>query len=344
MEVGILGATGTVGRCLIELLSGHPWFTVAEVAGSPGSAGRRLGEAMGRGVAGRALESLILKYPGDEWESPLILSAIPGKLASALEGELADRGHIVVSNASAYRMDPQVPLVIPEINADHLSLADAQANRWPGAIITNPNCSVVGLALALAPLHRAFGVEAVVVTTLQAISGAGRPGPAAADLVDNVVPGIPGEELKIASEPQKILGTFTGDAIEPAGFVVSASTHRVPVLHGHQLAVSVKLAGRASPVLAAETMREFGDRDRSLPSAPERPLIVLEEERRPQPRLDRDAGGGMSVCIGGVRQCDVLDVKFSVLVHNLIRGAAGAALLNAELCHKIGLAARSRVT
>ncbi len=349
IDVGLLGVTGTVGLQLAQLLQRHPWFRLTEVAASPGSAGRRLGAALAEaGTAGEVelspeLLDLALREPDDDWSAPLLLSALPSPVAGPLEVELARRGHAVVSNASAHRMDSDVPLIIPEINPGHLALLERQRARWPGALITNPNCSVVGLTVALAPLHRGFGVDAVTVTTLQALSGAGRPGPAAAEMLDNVLPYIAGEEEKLACEPQKILGELTGGDVRPAPFPVSPQTHRVPVSHGHTLAVSVKL-GR--PVSSGEVAQSIADYrgpplEARLPSASERPLDLLGEQDRPQPRLDRGRGGGMTVSVGRVRPCETLDVKFSVLVHNLIRGAAGAALLNAELWHAQGAGMRA---
>lgn len=350
IEVGLHGATGAVGRCLVDLLAEHPWFRLSEVGGSPESAGRSLADAMAAAESAPPLSladevgGLVLKRGDEDWGSPLILSAVPGALAGPLEADFARRGHLVVSNASAHRMDPQVPLIIPEINPDHLGLVEAQSDRWPGAVVTNPNCSVVGLALALAPLQAVFGIESVMVTTFQSTSGAGRVGPDAAEFTDNVVPYIAGEEEKIAREPQKILGELVDGKVEPADFRVSAQAHRVPVAHGHLLAVSAKLRRAASPEDVAGSLASFESAESErLHSAPPRPIQVMEDESRPQPKLDRDREGGMIVSVGRVRSCEVLDVKFSVLVHNLVRGAAGAALLNAELCHAAGLTARSPV-
>ncbi len=349
IDVGLLGATGTVGTWLAWKLQGHPWFRLAEVGASPGSAGRAFGEAAALEVlpagAGLADEvgALAVKALTDDWSSPLLLSALPSREAGPVEEELAGRGHVVVSNAASHRMDPDVPLIIPEVNPDHIELVHRQ-ERWAGTIVTNPNCSVVGLALALAPLHRAFGVRAVTVTTLQALSGAGRPGPSAGEMLDNVLPYIAGEEEKLASEPQKILGELKDGRVQPAEFPVSAQTHRVPVAHGHLLAVSVKLEQRAAPddVVAALSRFTGAALNEPLPSAPGRVIEVLADRTRPQPRLDRDRGDGMTVSVGRVRRCETLDVKFSVLVHNLVRGAAGAALLNAELCHIYGCTAGVR--
>jgi aspartate-semialdehyde dehydrogenase len=350
IDVGVLGATGTVGVRLARLLREHPWFRLAEVGGSSESAGRELGDVLD-GEAGEAgvvfsdeIRSFDLKYPGDQWDSPVLLSALPSSVAGQVETELARRGHLVVSNASSHRMDADVPLVIPEINPDHLDLVGEQKKRWPGAIVTNPNCTVVGLAIVLAPLHRKFGVSTVTATTMQALSGAGRPGPSAGTILGNIVPHIAGEEEKISSEPQKILGELGDGAISPAAFAVSPQTHRVPVIDGHLLAVSVKLLDEATPEEVAEALAGFEGAIAAgeLPSVSERLIEVFEDESRPQPRLDCDRGAGMTVTVGRVRSCQVLDVKFSVLVNNLVRGAAGAALTNAELCHVRGLTDRIR--
>ena len=341
IEVGVLGATGTVGRRLVRMLQGHPWFQLAELGAAPGSAGRAYGDAAPEMADGLpdTIADLPLKAPTESWSSPVLLSALPSAAAGPVEAELAGRGHLVVSNASSHRMDPDVPLIIPEVNPDHVGMVERQKRRWPGALITNPNCSVVGLALAIAPLHRAFTVEKILVTTLQSLSGAGRRGLTAADLADNTVPFIAGEEEKLRSEPGKILGAVRDGAFVPAGFAVSAQTHRVPVTHGHMLAVSLQLGERATPEEVGDALGRFtGPRgEPALPSAPERPIRVMGEEARPQPRLDRDRDDGMTVSVGRVRRCEVLDIKFSVLVHNLVRGAAGAALLNAELCHASGV-------
>jgi aspartate-semialdehyde dehydrogenase len=336
----VLGATGAVGQRLVQLLAGHPWFEVAELAASDRSAGRPYMEA----CAWRLTEA----PPGDvarltvqtcegPFRSRLLFSGLDSSVAGEVESALAARGHAVVSNARNHRMDPDVPLLIPEVNPDHL---EALAGRRGGYIVTNPNCSVVGLAMALAPLERAFGIESAVVVTLQALSGAGYPGVASLDIADNVIPYIAGgEEEKIESEPLKILGRFEAGRFRPAEFALSASVHRVDVSDGHTQSVFVRLRRPAEPGEAAEALAGFrGEpQERGLPSAPQRPIHVLAEVNRPQPRLDRDRERGMAVSVGRVRADPVLGLKLELLVHNTIRGAAGAALLNAELLSARGL-------
>jgi len=339
VDVGVLGATGTVGQRLIRLLEEHPWFRLSEVCGSAASVGKTLSERLGAGADrfSAATAGLRLQAPDGPWNSSILLSALPSGPALKLEVQLAEAGHLVVSNASAHRMGERIPLLIPEVNSNHLELAACQP--WKGKLVTNPNCAAVGLVVALAPLHEAFGVESVVTTSFQSISGAGLPGPSASSLVDNVIPFIGGEEHKLTCEPQKILGTITPEGLQPAAFPVSASCTRVAVLDGHLLAVSVALAGNpgVEDVTAAFAEYRGSDACRTLPSAPELPLQVLAGDDRPQPRLDRDLGNGMTVSVGRIRPCEVLDSKFFVLSHNLVRGAAGAALLNAELCHDQGV-------
>ncbi len=337
ITVGVLGATGTVGQSLIRLLDGHPWFRLAEVSASASSAGQTLGERVPGATLPAEATALALGDPDSKWDSPILLSALPSGAARDVETRLAEAGQLVVSNASAHRMRPDVPLLIPEINADHLDMVESQP--WDGALVTNPNCAVAGLTLALAPLRDVFGIERVVTTSFQAISGAGTPGPPAGSLLDNVLPFIRGEEDKLAQEPQKILGSVSGGVLSEADFAVSASCTRVSVTDGHLLSVSVALAGAPSPEQVTEAMQGFQalPAARNLPTSPEQVLKVMSEEDRPQPRLDRDLGHGMTVTVGRIRPCEVLDVKFFVLAHNLVRGAAGAALLNAELCKAEGV-------
>ena len=323
------------------MLADHPWFEIREVGASDRSAGGRLGDLLA-GEAGDlpdAVADLEVRSLQGAWSSPLVLSALPSGVAREVEPELARAGHLVVSNASTFRQDPDVPLVIPEINPDHLDLIERQKDRWPGAIVTNPNCVVTGLATALAPLHETFGLERVVVTSFQAISGAGKPGPPAFDLVDNVIPYIGGEEEKVAYEPTKILGTIENGALREAPFKVGVTATRVNVLHGHLVSVSAQLAGDPDPNAVLDALRAYRGRvaDLGLPSSPERLIQVTDDPTRPQPRLDRDLGRGMTVTVGRVRRCGALGISLLALAHNLDRGAAGAAVLNAELCKVRGL-------
>ena len=344
--VGVLGATGTVGQRFIQLLENHPWFYVDEVMASDQSAGKPYAEAVGarwklttripEGVA-----RLKVRGPGEKLRSPVLFSALDASVAGELEEQYARAGHLVSSNSRNHRLDPLVPLVIPEVNRDHIELLERQKfSNGPngrGGILTNPNCSAIVLVMALAPLHRAFGVESVIVTTFQATSGAGYPGVPSLDILGNVVPYIPGEEPKMESETNKILGTLGARGIESAGIAVSASCHRVPVLDGHLMAVSVKLKRKASLKQMLAALTGFRPLDRmALPSAPAEPIHVREEDDRPQPRLDVDRSSGMGVTLGRLRPCPVLDWKFDALGHNTIRGAAGAAILNAELLAHAG--------
>lgn len=341
--VAVLGATGTVGQRFIQLLENHPWFEVAEVMASDQSAGKTYGEAVtGRWKlptpVPRAVRGLKIRGPGDLIRSRLLFSALDAGVAGDLEERYARAGHMVSSNARNHRMDSDVPLLIAEVNRDHVALLDRQRHaRQGGGILTNPNCSTIGLTLALAPIHRAFGIEAVLVTTFQAASGAGWPGVPSLDLLGNVIPFISGEEPKMESETLKILGRLTPRGVEPADFPVSAQCHRVPVIDGHLEAVSVKLAQKTTQKRLASALREFRPLAAlDLPSAPGEPIAVREEEDRPQPRLDADRAGGMGVTVGRLRPCSVLHWKFDVLSHNTIRGAAGAAILNAEILVQAG--------
>lgn len=344
IPVAVLGATGAVGQRFLQLLDGHPWFEVVELAASDRSAGKRYREACAWRLPGgppAGVADLEVRGCDGPFHSRVLFSGLDASVAGGIEATFALRGHAVVSNARNHRMDAVVPLLIPEVNPDHLdALAVQRRHTGGGYIVTNPNCSVVGLAMALAPLHRRFGVSSVAVVTLQALSGAGYPGVASLDVADNVIPFIGGgEEEKIESEPRKILGRFDGDAFAPADFTVSASVHRVAVSDGHSMAVFVQLARKASPEEAAAAVAEFRSepQERRLPSAPERPIHVLTGSDRPQPRLDRDRERGMAVSVGRIRSDAAFDLKLEALVHNTIRGAAGAAILNAELLVARGL-------
>ena len=338
MSVGILGATGAVGQRFIQLLADHPWFEIGELAASDRSAGKPYREACTWRLPTplpTAIGDRIVQSCDSAFTSKVLFSGLDSSVAGEVETTLSGRGHAVVSNARNHRMDPDVPLLIPEVNPDHLDAIAVQRKRTgSGYIVTNPNCSVVGLAMALAPLERSFGLESVAVVTLQALSGAGYPGVASLDATDNVIPYIGGgEEEKIEIEPRRILGTFKDGAFQLAPFAVSSSVHRVAVSDGHTMAMFVKLKRKASPEEAARVMAEFrGEpQERKLPTAPRNPIHVLTEPDRPQPRLDRDRENGMAVSVGRIRGDNVYDLRLEALVHNTIRGAAGAAILNAEL-------------
>lgn len=345
VRVGILGATGMVGQRFIQLLANHPGFVVTALAASDRSQGKPYGEACTWRLVGEMptfAKSMVVQSPQPPLDCDVVLSSLPSDVARDSEESFARAGYAVISNASSFRMDEDVPLLIPEINADHLEVIERQRQErgfGEGYIVTNPNCSTIIMALPLAPLHTRFGIEAVIATTLQAVSGAGYPGVPSLDVVDNVLPFIDGEEPKMESETRKILGRLGRNSFENASFPVSAQCHRVNVADGHMVAVRVKLANRAT----IEEVREALASYRSLPqelrlhTAPERPVIVRDEKDRPQPRMDRDAGGGMSVTVGRLQTDTVFDFRFVVLGHNTIRGAAGAAILNAELLQSRGL-------
>ena len=332
IPVAVIGATGMVGQRIIAMLDRHPRFELCEVASSARTAGRSYADAAIWRVPTpmpAAAGELRLKEGGSPLESSVVFSAMPSGPATVIERNYAADGKIVVSNSSSYRMDPRVPLVIPEINPDHLRLVRCQGT--PGGIVTNSNCSSMFLAMALAPLHRCYGVEAVHVTTMQAVSGAGYPGVASLDILGNVFP-LPAEEEKMEREVQKMLGAVTGDHVRPAAFPVSAQCQRVPVEDGHTETVAVRLAGAPDPEEVAATMRAFRGlpQERALHSAPPHPIVVFEQDDRPQPRLDVNLFGGMCTAVGRIRRCPVFSVKMLVLGHNLMRGAAAAAMLNAE--------------
>jgi len=335
-DVGILGATGIVGQQLVRRLSAHPWFRTCWLGASERSAGRRYGDLPWwlPGAPPEAVRDLVVESPAPGRPPELVFSALDAPAAEQLEAALASFGHVVVSNASRYRLDADVPLVVPEINPDHLALVAVQRQQrnWRGAIVTNPNCSTIFLALVLGAVRR-FQPRRVLITTLQAASGAGHPGVPSWDLLGNVIPFIDGEEAKIERETTKILGALDGDHVVDHGVVISAQCTRVPVLDGHTESVSIEFSERPSCDQLREALHRFAlppGRPR-LPSAPTSPILVLPERDRPQPRLDVERGDGMSVSIGRLRDCPVLHCKLVALGHNTIRGAAGAAVLNAEL-------------
>lgn len=344
IPIAVLGATGMVGQRFIALLANHPWFTLGAVVGSERRAGQTYGDAVKWRLptpAPAAAMHLPLLAPDAAFDAPIAFSALPTEVAGEIEALTARRGTAVFSNASSYRMDDDVPLLIPEVNPDHIDLIPRQraARGWSGMIITNPNCSTIQIALALKPLQDAFGVTKMQVTTMQAISGAGYPGVASYDIIDNVIPFIGQEEEKIERETRKILGTYQDHGVIPASMTISAQCTRVAVREGHLACVSVELGSDASSADLVAAWRAFAPepQQRHLPSAPQPAIVVRDERDRPQPLLDRDTGDGMAVVIGRVRPCPVLGHKFVVLGHNTIRGAAGATLLNAELLLTRGL-------
>ncbi|MGH9581927.1 MAG: aspartate-semialdehyde dehydrogenase [Bryobacteraceae bacterium] len=337
IEVGVLGGTGMVGQHFIRFLEGHPWFKLTWLGASDRSAGKKLKDAtawkldgaMPEAAAGIAVSEC---KPGHA--PSLVFSAMDASVATEIEREFAQAGHTIVSNSRNHRMEPDVPLVVPEINASHLSMLAAQRkNRgWKGAIVTNPNCSTVVLTMALAPLAK-FGIERVLATTMQAVSGAGYPGVASMDILGNVVPFIGGEEEKVERETQKILGGISSRGFEPLPARVSAHCNRVAVIDGHLVAVSVEFSSKPSTTDIRQAIEQFCGvpQQRKLPSAPPRPLVYMHEQDRPQPRRDAARENGMPVFVGRIRECPVLGAKFVACGHNTIRGAAGAAVLNAEL-------------
>jgi aspartate-semialdehyde dehydrogenase len=338
IPVSILGATGTVGQKLVRLLSDHPWFEVVALAASSASTGRSYAEVVRWREAVPIPEHIGNLTVGDctpPLSGPIVFSALDADVAAPIEQAFARAGAYVVTNTRNHRMDADVPLLIPEANADHLRLIDRQREirGWPGAIVANPNCSTAAFALALAPLHQAFGIERLFISTMQAVSGAGYPGVASLDIVGNVVPFIGGEEEKMERESRKILGTLGAEGVEPAPFRVSAHAHRVAVIDGHLEALSVGFRNRVTPEEAMAAMREFRAPPcvAELPSSPAPPIEVDARADRPQPRLDLERGGGMAVTVGRVRPCPILDLRMLVLGHNTIRGAAGQAVQIAEL-------------
>ncbi|MBN1639203.1 MAG: aspartate-semialdehyde dehydrogenase [Ignavibacteriales bacterium] len=335
ISVGILGATGSVGQKFIELLSNHPWFEISEIAASDKSAGKKYKNATTWNMASLLSErigEMIVKSCAPNLQSKLIFSALDSSVAGEIEEEFARNGYIVISNSKNHRFAQDVPLIIPEVNSDHLELVKIQ-NFGKGAIITNPNCSTIGLALALKPLHNNFGLEQVNVVTMQAISGAGYPGIPSMDIQDNVIPFISGEEEKIEKEPLKILGKLSNNEIKFADIKISAQCNRVSVIDGHTECVQVKLKNKFTKKDIIEIWKDFKGEPQKLklPFAPSNPIYYFEEDRFPQPKLHRNVDKGMAVSIGRLRECSLFDFKFVIMSHNTIRGAAGGTILIAEL-------------
>jgi aspartate-semialdehyde dehydrogenase len=343
IPIGILGATGMVGQQFVKFLQNHPWFDITWLGASDRSAGKPYREATSwrlDGAMPAAVQHLQVQECKPVDAPRLVFSSMDASVATEIEQEFAKAGHVVVSNSRNHRMEPDVPLLIPDVNPDHLKIIPHQqrVRGWKGQIATNPNCSTIVLALALAPLKQ-FGITRVIATTMQAISGAGYPGVASMDINANVIPFIGGEEEKMQQETQKILGEFAGDSLRPLTTKVSAHCNRVPVVDGHTVTVSVEFERKPSKdeILRALTNYRSVPQQRKLPSAPSQPVIYMEENDRPQPRRDVERERGMAVFVGRMRECPVLDYKFVALGHNTIRGAAGAAVLNAELMYAEGL-------
>jgi aspartate-semialdehyde dehydrogenase len=337
LPIGILGATGVVGQRFIQMLERHPWFEAVWLAASDRSEGKTYGEAVRwrlKTAIPANVAAMKVSPATPEGAPKIIFAALDASIAAEIEPKFAEAGCFVVSNSSALRMQLDVPLVIPEVNAAHIGLIPTQAWRKKsgGYVVTNPNCSAMGLVLALAPLQQRFGLEAVMAVTMQAVS-AGYPGVASLDILGNVIPYIRNEEEKMEEETLKLLGQMNGTKIVPAAFAMSAQCNRVAVEDGHTESVSVRLKTKAKPdeIIAAWNDYRAEPQQLKLPSAPDRPVVYVEAIDRPQPRFDVDAGAGMTAVVGRLRPCHVLDWKFTVLSHNTIRGAAGAAVLNAEL-------------
>lgn len=345
IPVGVLGATGLVGQRLVVLLADHPWFMLETLAASDNSEGRMYGEAvkwqLSTEIPEIVREKVVQPCDPARVQTPVVFSALPGDVAAQAEMEFARAGALVSSNASSHRMDVDVPLVIPEVNADHLDLIPKQQRErnWSGYIICNPNCSTIHLTLALKPLADRFGLKRVAVTTMQALSGAGYPGVPSLDILDNVIPFIGGEEEKLETEPLKILGRMQGGSISDYQAKISAQCNRVATRDGHLETVSVELEDKRPlrEVIAAFKHFQGPPQELNLPTAPAHPIIVRTEKDRPQVKLDRDLEKGMATVIGRVRECNVLDFKFVLLGHNTLRGAAGGTLLNAELLAARGM-------
>jgi len=339
IPVGILGATGTVGQRFIQLLHEHPWFEITWLAASDRSAGKLYPEAakwnLATPIPAKIAAMKVSAAAPDSSTPKLVFAALDATAAQQIEPAFAEAGHAVVSNSSAFRMAEDVPLIIPEVNGDHVPLIKAQ--KWykknGGFMVTNPNCSAIGLVLALAPLHHRFGIDKIFVATMQAISGAGYPGVPSMDILGNVIPYIAKEEDKMEAETRKLLGSLNGSRVVDADLTLSAHCNRVAVEDGHTESVSLKLRKPATAEEIIQAWNEFRclPQKLKLPTAPEQPIIYESAPDRPQPRLDRDRGRGMSAVCGRLRPCNIFDWKFTVLSHNTIRGAAGAAVLNGEL-------------
>jgi aspartate-semialdehyde dehydrogenase len=344
--IGILGATGAVGQRYIQLLEHHPWFEIAWLAASDRSSGKPYAEAAKWRLdtpLPERIARMVVSPAETEGAPKIIFSSVDTAIARELEPRFAAAGCAVISNSSAFRMAPGVPLVLPEVNAGHLHLIEEQSWRREsgGYIVTNSNCSAMGLVLALKPIEERFGIEQIFVTTMQAVSGAGYPGVASMDILDNVIPFIASEEEKMEAETLKLLGSLSGHAVTPLAARVTAHCNRVPVIDGHTEWVSLKLGNKLGRAVTREDIlaawAEFRPlAGQNLPSAPAQPIVWTDQQDRPQPRLDRSRGNGMAVTVGRLRPCNLLEWKFVLLSHNTVRGAAGATILNAEMLASLG--------
>lgn len=346
IKVGVLGATGAVGQRFAHLLADHPYFDLTVLAASERSAGKSYREATNWILTQpmpQQLGEMTVQEMSLDLDCQLLFSALPTDSAREWESQYAAAGYGVFSNAGAHRMDEDVPLLIPEVNPDHLGLLEVQRRQrgWRrGFIVTNPNCTSIPVTMAIAPLQARFGVEAAITTSMQAVSGAGYPGVPSLDAIDNIIPFIAeSEEVKVSTEPNKMLGQFNAEKIKAAGIAISAHCNRVPVSDGHLVTVSARFKQKPSlgDILEAWQTWQPLPQQLNLPSAPQPALVIRSEPNRPQPRLDRDAGGGMATVVGRLRTCNVLDVRFVTLAHNTIRGAAGGSVLNAELMYAQGM-------
>jgi aspartate-semialdehyde dehydrogenase len=338
IPVAILGATGTVGQRFIQQLFEHPWFQITALGGSERSEGQRYGDVCQWQLEGEipaSIAEMVVGSPEPPLPAGMVFSALPASIAREIEPRFAQEGYVVCSNASAYRRDPDVPLIIPEINPEHLRLIEGQRKKkgWKGLIVTSPNCTTTGVVMPLKPLDQAFGLKRVFAVSMQAVSGAGYPGLSYLDIMDNVIPYIRGEEEKIEQETRLLLGHIEGNRRVQSGVVISAQSNRVPVLDGHTACLSVELEGKPALEEVVQALRYFHSPPvaRPLPSMPEHPIVVREEPDRPQPRRDRDAGNGMVISVGRIRPCNLFDFRMVSVVHNTLRGAASGAILNAEL-------------
>ncbi|NBO24310.1 MAG: aspartate-semialdehyde dehydrogenase [Chlamydiae bacterium] len=340
IPVAILGATGMVGQRFIEKLSFHPWFEIVAITASSSSVGKKLKELVHfqntQVIDPKVMEMTVCPSSPD-FEGKIAFSALDSSIAAPIEKAFQEKGFFVISNTKCHRMVENVPLVIPEVNLDHLNLLSYQKEK--GKIITNPNCSTIGLCIALKPLIDAFGIEKVQITTMQAISGAGYPGVASWDILDNVIPYIQDEELKLQTEPLKILGSLEDSKIQSSSIKISAHCNRVAVQDGHTACLSIQLKNKASIEEMKSCYQAFRPLEQYgfLPSAPKNPIIIHEEENAPQPKFHRHLENGMAVSIGRIRPCPLFDYKMTILSHNTIRGAAGSTVLIGELLHKNGL-------